>query len=394
MRILHVTPAYYPASYWGGPIFSVYGLNKALAAMPEVQLKVITTDSAGPRREDCLDTHALDHNTLYPNYTVCFTHRLAGYSASLELLLKLPALVWWADIVHLSAIYSFPTIPTLLLCRIWRKPLVWSPHGTFLTDKKRVKTRRKSLKRLWLYVCNVLVRPDWLTLHATSNQEKIACLPQIRNTRTVVIPNGVETLQVLPRRIYLPEGKMRLLYIGRLDPIKGIENLLDAMKRLDDPSISLAIYGSGNAQYGSSLKQYAERLDLLGSRVNFFGQVDGEAKVSAFLNSDVSVFPSYSESFAMVVAESLAHGVPVIASRETPWKSVEDKQCGLWVDNTPESLAFAVRSVRKMRLAEMGKRGWEWMKDEFGWETIGGEMLELYRSSRKFNDDHLRSQLL
>lgn len=351
--------------------------------MPGVQLKVLTTDSAGPNRKDCLEIRALDRNTLYPNYTVYFSHRIAGYSGSLELLLKLPALVWWADVVHLSAIYSFPTIPTLLLCRIWRKPLVWSPHGTFLADKKHAKPRRKRLKQLWLNICNALVEPEWVTLHATSDQERLASLTQIRRARMAMIPNGVEALQVLPRRRYLPEGKMRLLFIGRLDPIKGIEKLLEAMKRLDDPSITLAIYGAGDAQYVSSLKQYAERLNLLNSSVTFLGQVDGEAKMSAFLNSDVAVSPSYSESFAMTVAESLAHGVPVITSRETPWKSVEDKQCGLWVDNTPESLAQAVRSIRKMDLAEMGERGWQWMKNEFGWESIGCEMLELYQSSRK-----------
>jgi glycosyltransferase involved in cell wall biosynthesis len=200
-----------------------------------------------------------------------------------------------------------------------------------------------------------------------------------------MIPNGVETLQVLPQRICLPDGKMRLLFIGRLDPVKGIENLLEALKRLDDPSISLAIYGNGNVQYASSLKQCAERLGLLGSRVNFFGQVDGDAKISAFLNADVSVYPSYSESFAMTIAESLAHGVPVIASRDTPWKSLEDKNCGLWVDNTPGSLAEAVQAIRRMDLVEMGKRGWEWMTAEFDWKSIAGEMLELYRTSMETN---------
>ena len=39
MHILHVTPTYYPAKYWGGPIYSVYGINNALAMMPDVQLK-------------------------------------------------------------------------------------------------------------------------------------------------------------------------------------------------------------------------------------------------------------------------------------------------------------------------------------------------------------------
>lgn len=360
----------------------MYGMNNALAAMPEVQLKVVTTDSAGPKRADRLETGSIDYGALYPNYTVCFFQRITGHSASLELLLRLPSFVRWSDVVHLHAIYSFPTIPTLLLCRIWRKPVVWSPHGALLADKKRANSRRRRLKRFWLSVCNAIMQDGRVILHATSKEEKAATLTQIPNTKTAVIRNGVEALRNIPKRDYLPGEKMRLLFIGRLDPIKGIENLLEAVKRLDDPSIALAIYGNGDTQYTLHLKQYAERLNLLGSSVNFFGQVDGKAKTSAFLNADICVCPSYSESFAMVVAESLAHGVPVIVSRETPWKAVEDKQCGLWVDNTPESLARAIRSIRQMRLAEMGKRGWEWMKAEFSWESIGAEMLGLYRSSK------------
>lgn len=51
-KILHITPAYYPATYWGGPIFSVWGLNNALVTLPGIELRVLTTDSAGPRVSD------------------------------------------------------------------------------------------------------------------------------------------------------------------------------------------------------------------------------------------------------------------------------------------------------------------------------------------------------
>jgi glycosyltransferase involved in cell wall biosynthesis len=385
MRILHVTPTYFPASYWGGPIFSVYGINNSLAAMPDVQLKVLTTDSAGPKRDDRLKIHKLDFDVLYLNYTVCFTRRIAGASASLELLLKLPAMIHWSDVVHLTATYSFPTIPTLLLCRIWKKPLVWSPRGALLDDQKLGKPKRRNLKYLWTTVCKAIVQPNWTTLHVTSEEEKAASISRIPNTNAVLIRNGVEAVQKLPKREYLPEGRMRLLFIGRIHPKKGVENLLDAITQLNDPSITLSICGDGEVQYVTSLQQYAEKLGLRDGVVNFVGRVDGDLKTNAFLSADVCVFPSYSENFAMVVAESLAHGVPVIVSRETPWKTVEEKQCGLWVDNTSESLVRAIKSIRHMRLAEMGQRGWEWMKEEFSWQSIGEEMLGIYKSAIRIN---------
>ena len=52
MKVLHVTPAFYPATYWGGPIVSVFAACNALARQDAVELRVLTTDAAGPRRSD------------------------------------------------------------------------------------------------------------------------------------------------------------------------------------------------------------------------------------------------------------------------------------------------------------------------------------------------------
>lgn len=89
MRVLHVTPAYYPATYWGGPIFSVHALNNALARLPDIELTVLTTDAAGLRPADRLEP--ADLLGLYPNQRVEIMPRLAGASVSLAMLGKLPA---------------------------------------------------------------------------------------------------------------------------------------------------------------------------------------------------------------------------------------------------------------------------------------------------------------
>ena len=52
MKVVHVVPTFYPATYWGGPIYSVYGLCNALVKIPGVSLKVLTTDAASHSRND------------------------------------------------------------------------------------------------------------------------------------------------------------------------------------------------------------------------------------------------------------------------------------------------------------------------------------------------------
>lgn len=378
MNILHVTPSYYPATYWGGPIFSVHALNNALARLPEVALKVITTDAAGPRSANRLDVQNLDMS-LYPDHALIFTRRMAGASISAELLCRLPSLIRWADGVHLTATYSFPTLPTLLLCRLLNKPVVWSPRGAILETIGWAGVRRKGLKRLWELVCNALIRPGRTAAHVTSGIEQAALQARIPRAKTVVVPNGVDIPDIFLDRERLSNGKFRLMYLGRISPIKGIENLLMAVRKLDHPGITLSIYGSGQADYKERVEQLAADLSFRDATVTFAGHVIGEAKTQAFHSADVCIIPSFSENFCMVAAESLAHGVPIIASHGTPWKRVEEKGCGLWVDNSPESLARAITKIRTMPLPEMGRRGREWMGAEYSWDAVASAMLDVYR---------------
>ena len=113
--------------------------------------------------------------------------------------------------------------------------------------------------------------------------------------------------------------------------------------------------------------------------MDFLGKVFGEAKEDLFANSDVALAPSHVENFAMAIAEPLAHEVPVIASRGTPWEGLQTNGCGLWVDNDPQSLAAAIREIRTMPLGEMGRRGRRWMEREFSWHSVSNQMLAVYR---------------
>lgn len=375
MKILHVTPSCFPATYYGGPIFTVYALNRALAAMQGVSLTMLTTDTAGPgRRLDAARTSA-----LHPGQQVVMTVRVAGVSVSPALLWHLPALVRRADVVHLTGIYSFPTIPTLLVCRLLGKPLVWSPRGAIQDAQEWGGSRRRRLKRAWEKICNALVIEGKVVAHATSERERVATQMRLPRTKAVVIPNGVDVPEELHARDWLPGGRLRLMYLGRLSPKKGLENLLSAMAQLGDSNVQLTVYGEGDEPYAASLKNLASRLGMLDKTIFFAGQADAEEKEQAFSLADVCIIPSYTESFCMVVAEALSHGVPVIASTGTPWEAIEEKQCGLWVDNSPEELARAIGEIRKMDLARMGECGWNWMRREFSWDCVAAEMMRVYR---------------
>jgi glycosyltransferase involved in cell wall biosynthesis len=367
LKIAHVVPSFYPAHIYGGPIRSVYALCNSLARLG-CEVRVLTTNTNGLHA--VLDVDTANEHRMGDGIAVRYCARRMRHSVSPELLRVLPDYVRWADVVHLTAVYNFTTFPTLATARRQAKPVAWSPRGAL---QRWSGSRRPGIKSVWEMISRGLA-PDPLVLHVTSEQERIETLRKFPAARAEIIPNGIDIPAEAPH--VDGTGALRLLYIGRIDPKKGIENLLEACARLDFPWM-LTIAGAGEDAY---LRSIAERIRALGlvRKAIMAGEVLGDAKERVFQEADLCVVPSFTENFAIVVAEALARGVPVIASHGTPWQAVEQHGCGIWVENSPESLVASIHRLRSAPLRDMGMRGREWMQREFSWNTIGARMLAMY----------------
>jgi glycosyltransferase involved in cell wall biosynthesis len=369
MRVLHIVPMFYPAHYYGGPTQSVYSLCRHVARLGG-EVRVLTTNANGPTAD--LPVRTGVEEELDDAVRVTYCRRLLAQAVAPSLTSRLSAMVRWADVVHITAVYSFPVIPALLACRTQNKPVVWSPRGSL---QRWSGSRRVPLKNVWDLFCR-MVKPPRLVLHVTSQEEAEESTARYPGVPAAVIPNGVE----IPESVDHTEntGTLRLIYLGRIDQKKGIENLLDACAGLDGMlEWSLSIAGTGDPDYVQSI---AARIDRLGlsHRARMLGAVVGEAKQRLFENADLIVTPSYTENFGNVVAEALAHGVPALASRGTPWRELPERGCGDWVDNDPTSLRAALLQMSRMPLREMGRRGREWMIRDFSWQERAGEIWRLY----------------
>jgi glycosyltransferase involved in cell wall biosynthesis len=370
MKVLHVVPSFHPAYVYGGPIRSTFELCRNLVDLG-AEVRVLTTDANGLNQ--VLDVDKKAEVELPEGFRVRYCPRTFRHSVSPTLLRLLPAYMRWADVIHLTGVYNFPTFPTLLYARSLNKPLVWSPRGALQRWKGSART---NLKAVWDFLWYHTADRANLTMHVTSEDESREAKGRFLRLQTAIIPNGVDVPAELNRTD--GNGDLRLLFIGRLDPKKGIEPLLKACS-LVGASLPwrLAIAGWGATEYVSQLKAQIQALGMNG-RVEMKGDVLVEAKKRLFESSDVTLVPSYTENFAIVVAEGLAHGVPVIASKGTPWSRLEEMKCGLWVENDPETLAEAIRSISRMPLQQMGLRGREWMRKEFSWRSVTDQMLNLY----------------
>ena len=373
MRVLQITPSFHPAYVYGGATRAVFDLCSKLGEAG-CDITVLTTDANGPRAVLDVDTHR--DLPLGERFSVRYCHRVMDVAVSPGLLKAIPGYMRASNIVHLHAVYSFTTIPALTAARAFGRPVVWSTHG--MLQRWRGSTRRR-LKSFWEQACRI-VSPTGLVLHFTSEEEKRESLGRFPGFRNVVIPNVVD----FPARLARTDrnGSLRLLYLGRLDPKKGLENLIQACRLLNEQDFikwNLSIAGDGDSTYRSSLESlvHASRLS---EQVKMLGRVEGDAKSELFGRSDLVVVPSHTENFGLVVGEALAHEVPVIASKGTPWGAIEGVGCGLWVDNSPESISRSIKRAAQMPIAEMGRRGRAWIDSTFTGPKVATRFVDLYRS--------------
>jgi glycosyltransferase involved in cell wall biosynthesis len=377
MRVTHVVPSFYPAMIYGGPIVSTEALCRYTTRLG-CEVRVLTTNANG--RDAVLDVDTQREITSMDSVRIRYCSRIIPHDISPSMLSVLPHYIRWADVVHLTAVYSMSTLPALACARLLGKPVIWSPRGSLQAWMGKT---RACPKGVWNTACRYLASEN-TCMHVTSEDEALSCRNAFPKLSTALVPNGVEVPPTPAKRTR--SSVLRVLFVGRLHRIKALENLLDACAKLgiDGPapfdSWSLVLAGQGDPTYVSELRDRINVLGL-GGRVRMVGAVEGEMKDRAFADAEVLVLPSYKENFGMAVAEALARGIPVLASRMTPWEGVEQTGCGLWVDNDPASLASALRQVARMPMEEMGLRGRAWMHQSFSWDRRAQEMLDVYRSA-------------
>ena len=375
-RILHVLPAFLPATAWGGPVFSTAALCEAGVAAGH-DLRVLATDAVSPVSRSRL---ALSENPARfgAGVEVYYARRAFGRSGSWQMLARLPRMVAEADLVHLSMTYSFPTLPTILACRLMRKPLVWSPRGAIQATEDWADAPRKGAKRAFERLARWML-PRGTVLHVTSRAEARATARRMPGVAIRMIPNGVPVQPRPIARRFRPENRLRLIFLGRLHPKKGLETLIDALAALPD-HITLTVAGSGAPDYETALANRV-RARGLDRRVTFLGHLAGDDKRRALEAADAFVLPTFSENFGIAVAEALAAGLPVVTTRAAPWEEIENHRCGRWIAPGLAPLIAALRDLDACTgadLAEMGRRGHGLVADRYSEAVVGGQLEALY----------------
>lgn len=195
-----------------------------------------------------------------------------------------------------------------------------------------------------------------------------------------VVPNGIDLPNLGPR----PDrgGKMRrVLFLSRVHPKKGIEHLLRAWAHVHrrETDWQLLIAGPDEVGHRTEMQRLIDHLGLV--NVLWLDAVHGQEKSDLYRAADLFVLPTHAENFGLVVAEALAHELPVVTTRNAPWDGLERHRCGWWIDLSEEALVTALDEAMSLSDAErhaMGARGRAWMERDFTWPAIAKQMHEVY----------------
>ncbi|MBI3977707.1 MAG: glycosyltransferase [Chloroflexi bacterium] len=235
----------------------------------------------------------------------------------------------------------------------------------------------------------VLLGADAIVAGSPSEKLEMAQLYCVPERRVHVIPCGVDLDLFRPRdraqaraRWGIRASKV-ILFVGRMDPVKGADLVLPALARLEDRRGVQAIFVGGDGRDDPEIRRLGALARELGLRQNvrFLGPVPQEQLPDLYSAADVCVVPSYYESFGMAAVEALACGTPVVASRVGGLIStVRDGETGFLIPwRCPEPFAErldlllgndALRQQFSLAARESVLR--------FAWPAIAGRLLTLY----------------
>jgi D-inositol-3-phosphate glycosyltransferase len=298
------------------------------------------------------------------------------------------------DLIHSH--YWLSGLAGLSLRRVWKKPLLHMFHtlgemktrlGGSVEDPQRIEAEK-----------SILAGATRIIAATPAERIQLQWLYQADLRKVVVIPPGVDLdlFRPLPlaearSRIGLPKDGQMILFVGRIERLKGLETLLRATALLQErgvlnpPCPCVALIG-GDPENPQEEMQYLTNLRAslnIQNIVSFLGKRPQTDLPYYYSAAQAVVMPSQYESFGMVALEAMACGVPVVASGVGGLLYlVRNGQTGFHVpDSDPQALADKLQKLlsdERLR-HELGRHG-AMVARGYSWERIAEQMLTLYES--------------
>jgi glycosyltransferase involved in cell wall biosynthesis len=384
MKVLHVTPSV--PKVRGGTTEAVLGLVKALREN-SIDAEIATTNDNG----DSLLDVPLQKRIEYEQVPVWFFHRFSPTVKSLREFAFSRQLTEWLwqnisnyDLLHVHALFSYPSTVAMAIARIKQIPYILTPHGLLCEWSLQQSSRKKQIYLRLIESANL---NSSKAIHFTSQQEQqeVSLLGIV--TPGFVLPFGLSLPTLIPgarerlRHYFnLPADELVILFMSRLHEKKGLDYLIQALSKLTHHRFTFILAGSGSPEYETQVESLLVSTRLC-DRTHLVGFVEGEIKNLLLQGSDLFALTSYSENFGVVILEAMAAGLPVFVTPGVALASVVQQQgVGFVVEQDIHSIASAIENylIYPQNAKIVGDRARQFILENYTWDKIACQMEQVY----------------
>jgi glycosyltransferase involved in cell wall biosynthesis len=390
LKILIVIPYFYPAEFFGGPVKIAFDLGKELVRRGN-EVFIYTSDALD------LNNRVLKKEIEIEGMHVHYFKNLSMFSVKTSKLFLTPEMYKQLnldlssldsfDIIHVHEYSTYQNIIVRQLAKKYGVPYVLQAHGSLPIIGRE--------GRRWIFDAffgHRLLKDSARVIALNRMEVDQYSLAGVPYEKIALVPNGIDLSQFvdLPNRgcfrkkFGLDENKRILLFLGRLNKIKGLDTLATAFKQVVEESknVLLVIAGPDDG-YLNSLKNLVCSLKI-NDNVLLVGPLYGDDKLAAYVDADVYVLPSTYETFPVSILEAYACSKPVIASKVGSLNDlVLDGVTGLLVEpGSADKLARSVVSLLNdpKKGKEMGLNGRRLVYESYNTGRVADLLENIYKT--------------
>jgi len=358
----------------GGTAERTFQMSRHIGKESDIECTVLTLD---------IDITQSRLESLYPARVVLVRCIWERFYIPLPQLTRIRDLVANADIVHLMGHWSVLNIIVYFACRSLNKPYVVCPAGTL-----PIFGRSKLFKKTYNILIGKNIIRDAAACIAVTTAERDDFREYGVNPRNViVIPNGVnpQDFPEVDKDVFLGKFGLRgvpfLLFMGRLNLIKGPDILLEAFVNIADahPDLHLVFAGPDEGML-RTLMRSASAAGLV-DRIHFVGYLMGDDKSAAYRTAKLLVVPSRHEAMSIVAVEAGICCLPVLLTDQCGFSEVREVDVRLEVPATKEGVALGLTSLLNTgaTLPALSEKWGAFVRRNFTWSNLGPRYYQLYR---------------
>tara|TARA_Y100000310_G_C20697231_1_gene826564 strand:- start:1894 stop:3075 length:1182 start_codon:yes stop_codon:yes gene_type:complete len=388
VNILHVVPAFFPALRYGGPARSVYEIAKEQAKRGH-NVTVFTSNLYIEGKVPSNTPVIVDGITVFYFDYSAFWKKLGAHFVVVPNMKTIASKMFEVnlfDIVHLHEFRNYFSPIISSLCKKHSIPFFVTPRGTMYS--RSVGVLKKKLFDI-LFGQGILKNAKAITALADKEKSELHNLFSVPEEKIFVVPNGVNAgdfsnlppKKLLREKLGLLPNKKIILFLSRINKMKGLDILVNAFSLLSGDSV-LVIAGApegSEKNYLDSVKQLVAQQGL-SEKIFFAGLLKGKEKLAAYSAADVFVLPSRYEPFGLVILEALASNCPVVATIGCGLgKQLAEENAAIVVESNAREMAEAINSIltNESKRKNLIKNGSNFVR-KFSWSNTVDKLEEVY----------------